>query len=42
MSGSALFIMLIAMVLIWGGLVFSIIHLTKNPDIDMSQIPDEH
>lgn len=40
MSGSALIIMLIAMVLIWGGLVYSILHLTKNPDIDMDKIPD--
>lgn len=40
MSGSALIVMIVAMVLIWGGLVFSIVHLIKNPDIDPNKIPD--
>lgn len=40
MSGGATVIMLIAMVLIWGGLVYSIIHLMKNPDIALDKIED--
>lgn len=40
MSGGALVIMLIAMVLIWGGLIYSIIHLIKNPDIPLEQVQD--
>lgn len=35
MSGSALAVMVGAMVLIWGGLLASSVHLIKNPDIDM-------
>lgn len=42
MSGIALFIMLIAMVLIWGGLALSVVHLIKNPDIDMDKVPVDH
>lgn len=42
MSGGALVVMLIAMVLIWGGLLFSIVHLIKNPDIDPDKVPDDH
>lgn len=42
MSGIALFIMLIAMVLIWGGLALSVVHLIKNPDIDMDKVPADH
>lgn len=40
MSGGALVIMLITMVLIWGGLVYSIVHLIKNPDIPLEQVQD--
>lgn len=40
MNNGALVIMLIAMVLIWGGLVYSIVHLIKNPDIPLEQVPD--
>lgn len=40
MSGGALVIMLIAMVLIWGGLIYSIIQLIKNPDIPLEQVQD--
>lgn len=40
MSGSALIVMIMAMALIWGGLVFSVVHLIKNPDIDPNKIPD--
>lgn len=42
MSGSALVVMLVAMALIWGGLIFSMVHLVKNPDVDMDKVPDDH
>lgn len=42
MNGTALMIMVIAMMAIWGGLVLSIIHLMKNPDIDMDKVPSDH
>ncbi len=38
MNGSALIFMIIAMVLIWGGLIVSIIHLVKHPDISMAEL----
>lgn len=38
MSGGAMLVMLIAIVLIWGGLILSIIHLMKNPDIAMEDV----
>lgn len=41
MSSSALVVMFFAMVLIWGGLIFSTLHLIKNPDIDISKISDD-
>lgn len=41
MSGGAMAIMLIAMALIWGGLAFSVVHLIKNPDIDMDKVPND-
>ncbi|WP_084349561.1 methionine/alanine import family NSS transporter small subunit [Moraxella oblonga] len=41
MNSSALVVMLVAMVLIWGGLIFSVIHLVKNPDIDIGKIPND-
>lgn len=41
MSGSAVVVMLIAMVLIWGGLIFSVVHLIKNPDLPLESIPEE-
>lgn len=33
MTTSALILMVISMVLLWGGLIVAIIHLMKNPDI---------
>ena len=42
MSTSAIIFMIISMVLIWGGLIASIIHLRKNPDVPMSQVPDDN
>ena len=42
MSSSALAVMVFAMVTIWGGLIWSIIHLVKNPDIDMDKVPNDH
>ncbi|TWV83948.1 methionine/alanine import family NSS transporter small subunit [Moraxella sp. VT-16-12] len=42
MNGTALTVMIVAMVAIWGGLVLSVIHLIKNPDIDMDKVPSDH
>ena len=42
MSSSALAVMVFAMVAIWGGLIWSIIPLVKNPDIDMDKVPNDH
>ena len=42
MSSSALAVMVFAMVALWGGLIWSIIHLVKNPDIDMDKVPNDH
>ncbi len=41
MGASALIVMLVAMVLIWGGLIASIIHLMKNPDIPLDQVKND-
>lgn len=41
MSTSALIVMVVAVVSIWGGLIVSSIHLTKNPDIDMDKVPSD-
>lgn len=41
MSGGATIIMLVAMVLIWGGLIVSVIHLMKNPDIAMEDVKND-
>lgn len=41
MNSTALILMVIAMVAIWGGLALSIIHLMKNPDIDMDKVPSD-
>lgn len=41
MSGGAMLVMLIAIVLIWGGLVLSVIHLMKNPDIAMEDVKND-
>ncbi len=41
MNGSALIVMLIAMVLIWGGLILSVIHLMKNPDIALEDVKND-
>ncbi|OOR89941.1 hypothetical protein B0181_05905 [Moraxella caviae] len=41
MNSTAVTIMVIAMLAIWGGLVLSSIHLMKNPDIDMDKVPSD-
>ncbi|MFA9485899.1 methionine/alanine import family NSS transporter small subunit [Moraxella haemolytica] len=41
MNSTALIIMIIALAAIWGGLILSAIHLIKNPDIDMDEVPSE-
>lgn len=42
MGTTALIVMSIAMIAIWGGLIISSIHLVKNPDIDMDKVPADH
>ncbi len=42
MSTSAIIFMIISMVLIWGGLILSILHLRKHPDIPMDQVPEDN
>ena len=41
MNTSALAIMVFAIVAVWGGLILSVIHLIKNPDIDMDKVPND-
>lgn len=41
MNTTALIVMLVAIVLIWGGLVASIVHLIKNPDIAMEDVKND-
>lgn len=38
MNAIAIVVMLVAMMLIWGGLVLSIIHLMKNPDVAIEDV----
>lgn len=38
MNAIAIVVMLVAMILIWGGLVLSIIHLMKNPDAAIEDV----
>lgn len=38
MSSTAVIFMIVAMVLIWGGLLASTIHLVKNPDKSMDEL----
>ncbi len=40
MNGSAMTLMAIAMVLIWGGLIASVIHLIKHPDLPLEEVKD--
>lgn len=42
MNSTALVVMLIALVAVWGGLILSVIHLVKNPDIEMDKVPNDH
>ncbi|OOS21939.1 methionine/alanine import family NSS transporter small subunit [Moraxella lincolnii] len=37
MSTTAIIFMLIAMILIWGGLILATLHLIKNPDLPMEE-----
>lgn len=41
MNTSAMIVMAIAIIAIWGGLIVSSIHLVKNPDIDMDKVPND-
>lgn len=38
MNTSAIVLMALSMLLIWGGLVLAIIHLVKHPDIPLEQV----
>lgn len=37
MSTTTIIFMLIAMILIWGGLILATLHLIKNPDLPMEE-----
>lgn len=41
MNSTALIIMVMALIAIWGGLILSSIHLIKNPDIDIDQVSND-
>lgn len=41
MNGSAMILMVFAMAFIWG-LIWSSLHLLKNPDLPLENIPEEH
>lgn len=40
MNTSALVLMIVAMALLWGGLILAIIHLMKNPDVPLDSLND--
>lgn len=41
MNTTALIVMLVAMVMLWGGLIASIVHLMKNPDIALEDVKND-
>lgn len=41
MSVSAIIMMILAMLLVWGGLAVSVIHLMKHPDETSGDLPPE-
>lgn len=41
MNGTAFLVMAIAMVMIWGGLVVSIVHLMRHPDIAPEDVKND-
>ena len=41
MNPLATAVMIIAMIVLWGGLIYSVLHLMKHPDIPLEQIPDD-
>lgn len=41
MNTSAIALMIFAIASIWGGLIFAIIHLIRNPDVPMEQVSEE-
>lgn len=41
MNTSATIVMAMAMGMVWGGLIVSIVHLMKNPDIEMDEVPND-
>ncbi|TXD98249.1 methionine/alanine import family NSS transporter small subunit [Psychrobacter frigidicola] len=38
MNTSAMILMVLSILLIWGGLVLAVIHLVKHPDIPLDQL----
>lgn len=41
MNGTAFLVMAIAMVMIWGGLLVSIVHLMRHPDIALEDVKND-
>ncbi|GAA3674175.1 hypothetical protein GCM10023081_10680 [Arthrobacter ginkgonis] len=41
MNGTALTLMIISMVMLWGGLAWSIVNLIRHPE-DEGHLPEEH
>ena len=41
MNGSAMALMIVSILLVWGGLILSIIHLVKNPDVPLESLPND-
>jgi hypothetical protein len=39
MSGDAILMMLLAMIIIWGGLIVAILNLRRGPDLSAEQAP---
>lgn len=41
MNSSAMVLMAVAIILVWGGLALAIIHLMKHPDLPLEKLPEE-
>ncbi|HJF28144.1 methionine/alanine import family NSS transporter small subunit [Acinetobacter bohemicus] len=41
MNTSAIFMMAISMILLWGGLILAMLHLAKHPDAEEDEVLDE-
>ncbi len=40
MNTSALIMLIVSIVALWGGLALSVLHLMKNPDIPLDEVED--